>query len=172
MLSYPSGMSVTSGALNMLAEALRHEGLVRRTPLAAPRRGTAGFVGAVLPAQRRDVYGPGNPGSPSARPRSRRGKRSSLSTACCCVSIGLGWPRAGIARTTRETQKAWRKRAAHRGPGRAIDLGLTRTARRPARHGRRKRTWLDRRPDHRWGRVVADSAYRGAGANIEVRNAV
>lgn len=128
MLSYPSGMSVSNRALNMLAEALRHE---RRTRQTRWRRLEAGQQALLVLAYLRkgDTYADLATGfgigattvsaisvkpwasCPPAREAwtkrspSRRGKRSSPSTGPCCGSIGSGWPSVGIARITQENTK-------------------------------------------------------------------
>lgn len=71
-------------------------------------------------------------------------------------------------RIARETQETRGERAGHRRASRSTDRGLTGVTRRPSRHGHGTGTRPHRRPDHRRDQVIADSAYRGAGANVEV----
>ena len=55
MLSYPSGMTVSSRALTMLAEALRRAPQPARDPVAQALRRPPGPAGGGLPAQGRDL---------------------------------------------------------------------------------------------------------------------
>ncbi len=129
MLSCPSGMSVSSRALNMRAEALRHRHRQRGTRW---RRLDSGQQALQVLAylRKRETYAdlaigfaigtttvfrairealevlarPARSGS-KRRSRSRHGKRSSSSTAHFSASTEPAWPRVGIARITRENTK-------------------------------------------------------------------
>ena len=176
MLSYPSGMTVSNRALITLADALRRHRTQLGTRWRRLQRRPPGPAGAGPPAQGRDLRRSGlrvrdrhHHGVPlpprGARRRSPRWPRpceQAIEVARRKAFVILDGTLLRIDRVgmaggrdrpyySGQTQVPRGERAGHRRPGRPADLGLTRAARRPARHGRRPRARHPRRPDRRRG---------------------